>query len=203
MTSRASRFLVSAIFLVLAFGVLALGAIGIGPQTNLVGNTSANQATEAAATAEDPANASPLPSAPSANGNTAAGTGTPTSSPANGVPNETSQTADLTRHLAVTLPRPADPDELTGYQWPLIHGRLTLPYGARGLPDRGQRAFPRRHRPRHVLRRSDRGGPRGRRRRGEPPFRSRDRLDRRSRSVLPPARCQEALGHASDRDHHR
>jgi murein DD-endopeptidase MepM/ murein hydrolase activator NlpD len=130
MTSRASRFLVSAIFLVMAFAVLALGAIGIGPQTNLVGNTSANQATEAAAATEGSANVSPRASPPSADANTAAGTGTSRTSATSDAPKETSQNSDLTRHLAVTLPRAAEPDELTGYEWPLIHGRLTLPYGA-------------------------------------------------------------------------
>ena len=77
MTSRASRFLVSAIFLVMAFGVLALGAIEIGPQTNLVGTTSANQATEPAAAAAGSANDAPGTSAPSADARAESRTPTP------------------------------------------------------------------------------------------------------------------------------
>ena len=142
MTSRASRFLVSAIFLVMAFGVLALGAIEIGPQTNLVGTTSANQATEPAAAAAGSANDAPGTSAPSADAHADADAhgrdprrrrppGASAPPAAEGPPNETSEpNSDLTRHLTVTLPRPVPPEELTGYQWPLIHGRLTLPYGA-------------------------------------------------------------------------
>jgi murein DD-endopeptidase MepM/ murein hydrolase activator NlpD len=145
-SSRAARLLLSAIFLVMAFGVLALGAIGIGPQTNLVGTTSANQATEpvaAAAPSGDPpgggarpSSSDPRPSSSDAAAGasaapTAVGAGASAASAAVGAASQTSEpAADLTPHLAVTLPRPAAPDELTGYQWPLIHGRLTLPYGA-------------------------------------------------------------------------
>ena len=59
--------------------------------------------------------------------------------------------------------RPAPPAALTGYQWPLPEGRLTLRVRAVavGLARRRRRAVPRRHRPRHVLRRPRRRGPRG------------------------------------------
>ena len=94
--------------------------------------------------------------------------------------------SDLTRHVTVTLPRPVPPEELTGYQWPLIHGRLTLPYGATPWGSRivagelfhdgidlatfcGDRIV---------------GGPRRHRHRGEPSFRWTDRLGGRSRPVL-------------------
>ena len=60
----------------------------------------------------------------------------------------------------------------SGYRWPLPQGPAdpaVRPDGV-GLADRRRRAVPRRHRPRDVLRRPDRGRPRRRRPRRRPPI---------------------------------
>ena len=101
--------------------------------------------------------------------------------------------------------RAAAPSRLTGYRWPLAHGRITLPFGPTpwGTARRRRQAVPRRDRPGDVLRRPvvaahDGEGPR----RG-PPLRRRDRLGRRPDRVLQAARRQAAVDDAADRRGHR
>ena len=65
---------------------------------------------------------------------------------------------------ALALPGRRHRRELTGYRWPLPKGRLTLAFGPTAcIAHRGRRTVPRRHRPRDVLWRPDRGRPRRRR----------------------------------------
>ena len=84
--------------------------------------------------------------------------------------------------IAALLP----PEALTGYRWPLAHGRITLPFGPTrlGHARRRRRALPRRHRPGDVLRRPRRGGACRQGHRRRPPLRRRDGLGRRPAAVL-------------------
>ena len=71
------------------------------------------------------------------------------------------------------------------------------------LAGRRRPAVPRRHRPRDVLRRPDRGRPRRRRPRRRPPLRRPHRLGRQPGPLLQAARREEAVDDAADRRRHR
>ncbi len=120
---RASRLLFPAILGIAAFTLIGVAAVGSGSQPNLVGAISANQASVsptgvAASASEDTTAAARAESA------------APSPSPLPVTAAKPSPTPpDLTAHRAVTLPEPIAPADLTGYEWPLIRGRTTLPFG--------------------------------------------------------------------------
>jgi len=124
---RASRLFLAAVFGAVALAGIGLSAIGSAGQPNLIGTISARQATAGPAAATGTTPPGDAPAAPSAPVAPVAPNASPT---VEAPPARTPEPApDLTEHVAVTLPGPIEPADLTGYRWPLIHGRLTLPFG--------------------------------------------------------------------------
>jgi murein DD-endopeptidase MepM/ murein hydrolase activator NlpD len=121
---RASRLFLLAVFGAIALAGIGFSAIGSAAQPKLIGTIPAK-----GATAEPAANGSPLTQAPSADPSAATAPAVANPSPVVAPAPAPSPLPELTAHVAVTDRGPIAPAYLKGYRWPLIHGRLTLPFG--------------------------------------------------------------------------